>query len=108
MRIGDQLWNRAELPSLHVVFHAEERRIVRNRKPNKTVRPGRGSAREECNHLGVRSQPPSDKAALREAILNVAEFVQQHPEVQELDLNPMLVYEQGAVAVDARIVLNGN
>ncbi len=54
---------------------------------------------------GVRGQPPSDKRALCKAILNVAEFVQQHPEVQELDLNPMLVYADGAIAVDARIVL---
>ncbi|HIG43681.1 MAG TPA: acetyl-CoA synthetase [Gammaproteobacteria bacterium] len=54
---------------------------------------------------GVRGQPQSDKQALCKAILNVAEFVQQHPEVQELDLNPMLVYADGAIAVDARIVL---
>ncbi len=55
---------------------------------------------------GVRGQPPSDKAALREAILKVAEFVEQHPEVQELDLNPMLVYPEGAIAVDARMVVS--
>ncbi len=56
---------------------------------------------------GVRGQPPADKAALRSAMLKVSKFVQKHPEVQELDLNPMLVYKDGAIAVDARIVVSG-
>ncbi|MFQ5382079.1 MAG: acetate--CoA ligase family protein [Dehalococcoidia bacterium] len=55
---------------------------------------------------GVRGQPPADKAALRQAILDVAKFVEQHPEVRELDLNPMFAYPDGAVAVDARIVVS--
>lgn len=55
---------------------------------------------------GIRGKPPIDKAALREAILKVAEFVAQHPEVQELDLNPMIAYPDGAIAVDARIVVS--
>lgn len=54
---------------------------------------------------GVRGQPPVDKAALCDAILKVAAFVEQHPEVQELDLNPMFAYADGAIAVDARIVV---
>jgi len=56
---------------------------------------------------GVRGQPPADKAAIRSAILKVSEFVEQNPEVLELDLNPMRVYPDGAIAVDARIVLSG-
>jgi len=55
---------------------------------------------------GVRGQPPADKQALCDAILKVAGFVDAHPEVTELDLNPMLVYADGAIAVDARIVIN--
>lgn len=54
---------------------------------------------------GVRGQPPVDKAALCDAILKVAAFVEQHPEVQEIDLNPMFAYADGAIAVDARIVV---
>ena len=57
---------------------------------------------------GVRGQPPVDKAALCDAILKVAEFVEQHPEVQELDLNPMIAYSDGAIAVDARIVVSAS
>ncbi len=55
---------------------------------------------------GVRGQPPADIAALRSAILKVSEFVAKHPEVRELDLNPMFAYPDGALAVDARIVIS--
>jgi acyl-CoA synthetase (NDP forming) len=55
---------------------------------------------------GVRGQPPADTAALKQAILKVSDFVQAHPEVRELDLNPMFAYPDGAVAVDARIVIS--
>jgi acyl-CoA synthetase (NDP forming) len=54
---------------------------------------------------GVRGKPPVDKAAIRAALLKVSEFVEQNPDVRELDLNPMLVYPEGAIAVDARIVI---
>ncbi len=54
---------------------------------------------------GVRGQPASDIGALKQAILRVSEFVQKHPEISELDLNPMFAYADGAIAVDARIVL---
>ena len=54
---------------------------------------------------GVRGQPPADVAALERLILQVSDFVSEHPEVQELDLNPVLAYPDGALAVDARVVL---
>lgn len=57
---------------------------------------------------GVRGQPPADIAALKQTILKVSEFVQQHPEVRELDLNPVFAYPDGALAVDARIVVSEN
>ncbi|MCZ7578424.1 MAG: acetate--CoA ligase family protein [Dehalococcoidia bacterium] len=55
---------------------------------------------------GVRGQPPSDIAALKQTILKVSEFVEKHPEVRELDLNPVFAYPDGALAVDARIVIS--
>ena len=55
---------------------------------------------------GVRGQPASDIAALKHTILKVSEFVEKHPEVQELDLNPVFAYPDGAIAVDARIVIS--
>jgi len=54
---------------------------------------------------GYRGQEPADVAGLEKLLLKVSEFVEQHPEVSELDLNPVFAYKDGALAVDARIVL---
>jgi len=54
---------------------------------------------------GYRGQEPVDVSNLEELILKVSDFVEQHPEVKELDLNPVFAYSDGAVAVDARVVL---
>jgi len=54
---------------------------------------------------GYRGQEPVDVANLEELILKVSSFAEQHPEVKELDLNPVFAYSNGAVAADARIVL---
>ena len=54
---------------------------------------------------GYRGQEAVDVANLEELILKVSSFVEQHPEVKELDLNPIFAYSDGAVAVDARIIL---
>ncbi|MFC2072542.1 acetate--CoA ligase family protein [Chloroflexota bacterium] len=56
---------------------------------------------------GYRGQESVDVANLEELILKVSSFVEQHPEVKELDLNPIFAYSDGAVAVDARIILEG-
>ena len=55
---------------------------------------------------GYRGQPPADLEALENLLLLVSSFVEQHPEVSELDLNPIFAYADGAMAVDARIVLS--
>ncbi|HET7737245.1 MAG TPA: acetate--CoA ligase family protein [Tepidiformaceae bacterium] len=55
---------------------------------------------------GVRGQPPADIDALKATIRKVSDFVQAHPEVRELDLNPVFAYPDGALAVDARIVVS--
>ena len=44
-------------------------------------------------------------ANLEEMLVKVSEFVEQNPAIKELDLNPVFAYSDGAVAVDARIVL---
>ena len=54
---------------------------------------------------GYRGQPPADLAAIESLIMSVSAFVEQHPDIVELDLNPVFAYPKGAVAVDARIVL---
>jgi acetyl coenzyme A synthetase (ADP forming)-like protein len=54
---------------------------------------------------GYRGAPPADVAALEDLLLRVGALVEAHPEVAELDLNPVMVLPrgQGAVVVDARL-----
>jgi len=54
---------------------------------------------------GFRGQEPADLEALESLLLRLSEFVEAHPEIEELDLNPVFAYKDGAVAVDARIVV---
>ncbi len=54
---------------------------------------------------GYRGQEAVDVSHLEELLLKVSEFVERNPEVKELDLNPIFAYSDGAVAVDARVVL---
>jgi len=54
---------------------------------------------------GYRGQEPVDIPNLEELILKVSNFVEQNHEVEELDLNPIFAYKDGAVAVDARVIL---
>jgi acyl-CoA synthetase (NDP forming) len=54
---------------------------------------------------GYRGQEAVDISYLEDMLLKVSAFVEQNPEVKELDLNPIFAYSNGAVAVDARIIL---
>lgn len=47
----------------------------------------------------------ADIAALENTLLKVSQLVEKHPEIRELDLNPVFAYADGAIAVDARIVV---
>jgi acetyl-CoA synthetase (ADP-forming) len=54
---------------------------------------------------GYRGQEPANILLLEEMLLKVSEFADKNPEIKELDLNPIFAYKDGAVAVDARVVL---
>ena len=54
---------------------------------------------------GYRGQEPANIPILEDLIVKVSEFVDKNPEIKELDLNPVFAYKDGAVAVDARIIL---
>ena len=54
---------------------------------------------------GFRGSEPADLKALENLIVSVSAFVESHPEVKELDLNPVFAYKDGVVAVDARVVV---
>ncbi len=54
---------------------------------------------------GYRGAPRADVPALEDVLLRVSALVEAHPEVAEMDLNPLIVHSAGAVVVDARIRL---
>jgi len=60
-----------------------------------------------CYHLleGYRGTKPVDVEYLEGMLLSLSGFVQEHPEIREIDLNPIFAYEHGAIAVDARVIL---
>jgi acetate---CoA ligase (ADP-forming) len=57
---------------------------------------------------GVRGEAPSDLTATGNALLRLSQLVTDHPQIKELDINPLIVYPQGegAIAADARIILS--
>jgi acyl-CoA synthetase (NDP forming) len=54
---------------------------------------------------GYRNTPPRDIKALVKIIMAVQKLMVENPEVRELDLNPILSYPDGALAVDARVIV---
>ncbi|HOL50552.1 MAG TPA: acetate--CoA ligase family protein, partial [bacterium] len=56
---------------------------------------------------GFRKLPEADIPAIADAILKVSQLCEDFPEIQELDINPLIVKNKGSgvVMVDARIIL---
>ena len=54
---------------------------------------------------GFRRNPPVDKRAIKELLLTVSEIVGSYDDIEEIDLNPVIVYEHGLSIADARIIL---
>ena len=55
---------------------------------------------------GVRGGKPPDLDALAGLIAQVSTFAAEHPEVREMDLNPVAAYPDGVRVLDARILLD--
>jgi acyl-CoA synthetase (NDP forming) len=53
---------------------------------------------------GARGERPADINAIASYIVNLSWLVSDFPEIQELDINPLMVMEKGALALDARII----
>lgn len=56
---------------------------------------------------GIRGEKPADLKALEEVILRVGQLSMDFPEILEMDINPLMVYEEGGgcIAVDVKITL---
>lgn len=56
---------------------------------------------------GYRGMPPRDIEAVKDILMRVSKLMLEVGEVQDIDLNPIMLYEKGrgAVAVDVRVIL---
>lgn len=57
---------------------------------------------------GYRSQKPLDVDAIAGAVSALSRLISERPDVLEIDVNPLIAYPEGAVAVDALIRLDGS
>ncbi|MDO5691166.1 MAG: bifunctional acetate--CoA ligase family protein/GNAT family N-acetyltransferase [Pseudomonadota bacterium] len=78
-----------ELPPLNQFL---ARRLIERSRVHETLGEWRGAS-------------AVDMAVLEQALLRVSEMVCELPQLREMDINPIIVDEHGAIAVDARIVI---
>ena len=46
-----------------------------------------------------------DREALVDLLTTVGELIESYPRIQEMDLNPVIVHQEGITIVDARVIL---
>ena len=80
-----------ELPPLNQFL---ARRLIERSRADEMLHEWRGS-------------PAADIGALEQLLLRVSDMVCMLPQLRQMDINPVIVDDQGAVAVDARIVVDG-
>jgi acetyltransferase len=56
---------------------------------------------------GIRGRPRADVAELEKQVVSFSDFAANHPEIQEVDINPILVHPEGMglTVADCRIIL---
>jgi acyl-CoA synthetase (NDP forming) len=54
---------------------------------------------------GIRGEPPRDIQAIEEVLMKVSKLTMENPEIKEIDLNPVFVFDKGLQVVDARMIL---
>ncbi|MEN6444345.1 MAG: acetate--CoA ligase family protein [Methanoregula sp.] len=55
---------------------------------------------------GYRGSKPRDEETLVQIIKNVCRFFEENDQIVEFDINPLRLYESGACAVDARVIVS--
>jgi len=54
---------------------------------------------------GIRGEAPRDTQAIEEVLMKVSKLTMENPEISEIDLNPVFVFDKGLQVVDARMIL---
>ena len=54
---------------------------------------------------GYRGKPKADIDAIVEVLMKISDLVTKYEEINEMDLNPVFIYDKGLICVDARIIL---
>lgn len=54
---------------------------------------------------GVRGEGPKDIKAIKNLLLKISQLTLENPEISEIDLNPVFVFEKGLQVIDARMIL---
>ena len=54
---------------------------------------------------GARGEEPSDIEAIAEVLMRISQLCTDFPEITEIDINPLKVFERGCVALDFRMVV---
>jgi len=54
---------------------------------------------------GIRGETPKDIQSIRDVLMKISQLVMENPEIKEIDLNPVFVFNQGLQVVDARMIL---
>ena len=54
---------------------------------------------------GYRGKPKADLSAIVDTLMKISDLVTKHEEINEMDLNPVFIYDKGLICVDARIIL---
>ncbi|MDG6218895.1 MAG: bifunctional acetate--CoA ligase family protein/GNAT family N-acetyltransferase [Candidatus Thermoplasmatota archaeon] len=55
---------------------------------------------------GYRNIPPANMNVVEETMINFSQLIEDHPEISELDINPLIPQGDDLIAVDARIVID--
>ncbi|MBU2497676.1 MAG: acetate--CoA ligase family protein, partial [Proteobacteria bacterium] len=56
---------------------------------------------------GLRGEKPSDIKAVADLLVRLSQLLVDFPVIQEIDINPVMAFPEGAQAVDARVILDG-
>ena len=57
---------------------------------------------------GFRNIPPVDMRKVEQTMINFSQLIEEHSEIAEVDINPLIIYNNELIAIDARIVIDEN